>query len=508
MYKKIVGLMVTMTFLATGVGPVFAQQSDVTPAPEKAVAVRYEIEDGSVFIVQGEQKEKLDLPAKAEFLLVTRGKMYVALGDSGVIIYSIEDKAKPILSRTVRPPYGRITGLHETEGQVWMEISSVTAMPLASLPEQPLKAKFTPSEKVSPPDSGVEKAPESTEKEHPPEPIQILSIKAGRVELSSGSDQGVRVGDRFSIFRTISIEGEEGAVFTGRELGAVVRVTAVKDDRCLADLGRGARVSKQDMVEPARPEEDISLIYSQKLDGIFEAVLVVRPLLKIGKPLGVGTLTDMWINYTGGSYFAGLRIQPLGLAWTQEGDVVSTSFLAEGGYDTTAFAVGLGLGVSNINGDMDYLLERSFIASAGTTRYSQRTQSAFAFSQLVRLGSRDGFHLWVCNIFLYHKSKEDDSEGFIYGGTTGQLVIPVSERVDLFFEGGGGRMGYAFGAIGTSVWIIGNGDKGSLALSVSVGGAEIWGTREVKDGDYSYSEEVSVAGPMISFGLNYRFGLW
>ena len=503
MLKRILCLLVALMVLDASAGPSFAQQPDATPKPKSDVAVRYEIEGGAVFVVQGEQKEKLQLPARAESLLVAGDEMYVALGDSGVIVYDLEDKAKPTPSRTVTPPFGKITGLHETGNQVWMQISSVTAMPLASLPQELPKIEVKPAP--------VEKAPapEIIEEEHPEDPIRILSIKDGRVELNSGSDRGVKVGDHFSIFRTTSVEGIDGEVFTGKELGAVVMVTAVKEDRCLADMGRGVRISKQDIVKPARPEEDSSLIFTRKLDGIFEAAMVIRPLLKVGKPLGVGTLTDMWINYTGGAYFVGMRVQPLGLAWTQDGNVVSTSFLVEGGYDATSFAVGLGLGISTVNGDLDYMLQTQSRWDASGGSYSQRTQNALAFSQLVRLGSRDGLHLFVCNLFLYHKSEgEDGDEGFIYGGTTGQLTFPLSERVNLFFEGGGGRMGYLFGALGTSAWIIGNGDKGSLALSVSVGGAQIWGTREVKSNGDSYNEEVSVAGPMISFGLNYRFGLW
>ncbi len=72
-------------------------------------------------------------------------------------------------------------------------------------------------------------------------------------------------------------------------------------------------------------------------------------------------------------------------------------------------------------------------------------------------------------------------------------------------------MGYSYGAIGAFTWVRGNGDAGSVGLSVSAGGAAVWGNRErVYDEGTQYeyvdTDRVILAGPMMSFGLTYRFG--
>jgi hypothetical protein len=78
---------------------------------------------------------------------------------------------------------------------------------------------------------------------------------------------------------------------------------------------------------------------------------------------------------------------------------------------------------------------------------------------------------------------------------------------DLFLEGGGGLMGYAFGAFGLFTWLVGNGDDRSFGISASAGGATVWGSKEVSQGTRTYDERVSITGPMVSLGLTYRKGL-
>ena len=58
--------------------------------------------------------------------------------------------------------------------------------------------------------------------------------------------------------------------------------------------------------------------------------VVLRPLVKAGTPLGGGVLCDISATCFGTMCFLGLRVQPLGLGWTDEGDVVVAGMLAEG----------------------------------------------------------------------------------------------------------------------------------------------------------------------------------
>jgi hypothetical protein len=75
------------------------------------------------------------------------------------------------------------------------------------------------------------------------------------------------------------------------------------------------------------------------------------------------------------------------------------------------------------------------------------------------------------------------------------------------FFGGGGSENYAFGEGGVHAWLIGNGDTGSLGLSVAAGGAGLMADNEGDNWDssvdYVYLETI---GPMMSLGLDYRLG--
>jgi hypothetical protein len=249
---------------------------------------------------------------------------------------------------------------------------------------------------------------------------------------------------------------------------------------------------------------------------------VLRPIINAGSPLGVGVLADASASYWGNSYFADVMLQPIGLGWTEDGSVVSAAALVELGYDGRAFAVGLGAGMSWVNGNADYMLEQSGFASTAadegraTTQVVERqqTHSAFTLSQLARLGARDGLSLSLRNLLILHKNSEDDSRGFIYGGTVGKLTVPLDRRTDLFVEGGGGVMGYWLFGAGVGTWLVGNGSPGSWKLSISAGAAGIWGSREVTEttqlpggqtSTYTYDDEIDISGPMVSAGLLRRF---
>jgi hypothetical protein len=236
---------------------------------------------------------------------------------------------------------------------------------------------------------------------------------------------------------------------------------------------------------------------------------------------GFGFLGDLVVSWWGSAYFIDVRMQPLGFGWTDDGNIVSSSFLAEAGYDSRAFAVGLGAGVGVVSGDMGEMLVSRGLAEAAyddsgnlvpeQPKWENRTMAAFALSQVVRLGARDGLHLNVYNVFLYYsdeqaESDDEDETGFVYGGTAGRFNIPLGARTDLFLGGGGGRMGYAFGEVGVFTWIKGNGDSGSFGVSTSAGGSGVWGVRKREYEDHWDTEHIVVAGPMVSLGLVYRFG--
>jgi hypothetical protein len=369
-------------------------------------------------------------------------------------------------------------------------------------------------------------APSAAGRPGPPDPerpIRILAVYTGEVKLDVGAQDGVQAGDRFAVFRQRTVETEGDEQFEGEELIAVIEVSAVAEQHAVAELWKGDRVSETDVVRPATGEESSSHVYPRRLSHLGEVSLVLRPLLAVGSTSGFGGLADLTVAYFTKRMFVDVRMQPLGFGWTEDGNIVSASFVAEGGYDGRAFALGLGVGASVVNGDIDEMLENSSIAGASAMEdgetaepvdWKQRTRAAFTISQQVRLGARDGLHMTVYNLLMYHRDDSGDGQddsGMIYAGTAGKVVVPLAARTFLFVEGGGGLMGYGFGDVGVFTWVRGAGDAGSVGISALAGGAGVWGVRSRKvpdgaGGEYEQTEEISIAGPLVGVGLTYRFG--
>ncbi len=351
-------------------------------------------------------------------------------------------------------------------------------------------------------------------------PIKILEIFPGEVRIDAGSNDGVSAGQRFAVFRRQVVETESDDEFEGETLVAVIEVIAVSADSAIAELWKGDRVQMGDYVKPALANHKSSKVFPRRLPHLGEIALVLRPLMAVGSTGGFGGLADVTAAYWWKHMFFDFRMQPLGFGWTEDGNIVSASFMAEGGYDSRAFAIGLGAGVSTVNGDIDEMMQSfggSEMASNGDggapdeIEWDQRTRAAFTISQQVRLGARDGLNVSVYNLLMYHNNDDgdEDNSGFIYAGTAGKITVPLAARTFIFLEGGGGVMGYGFGDLGVFTWVRGNGDAGSIGISALAGGAVVWGVREkttTPADPYSVTETVLIAGPMVGLGMTYRFG--
>ncbi len=353
-------------------------------------------------------------------------------------------------------------------------------------------------------------------------PIKILEIFPGEVRIDAGSDDGVSAGRRFAVFRRQVVETESDDEFEGETLVAVIEVIAVSSDSAIAELWKGDRVQMGDEVRPAMADNKSSSVFPRRLPHVGEIAMVLRPLMAVGSTGGFGGLADVTAAYWWKHMFFDIRMQPLGFGWTEDGNIVSASFMAEGGYDSRAFAIGLGAGVSAVNGDIDEMMQsfgRSEMASGDydgapdQVSWDQRTQAAFTISQQVRLGARDGLNVSVYNLLMYNNDDDggEDNSGFIYAGTTGKITVPLAARTFMFLEGGGGVMGYGFGDLGVFTWVRGNGDAGSIGISALAGGAVVWGVREktttpAAGQPYTETLTVLIAGPMVGLGMTYRFG--
>lgn len=494
-----------------------AAQPAPAPAPEKP-SVRFELDAGGVAAVSADQRTILPVGGRIVAVHHSGSLLYVARGPCGVALYDVTDPLVPKRVREVSVGGGHATGFYEADGLVWAVVQSKTAIALeaSAPPEGPVRTAPATEEPNAAP--AMAKAPVAVPSPTQNVPSDVLSVKVvgpGRIELPVGTVDGVRVGDRFAVLRAIPVDGLETEGFRGEERVSVAKVIAVEPSRTLAEVGRSAEVQSGDHARRARADEVESNLFPSRPEGVAEAYLALRPLFKIGTPLGVGVLADLEVSYWGPGYFATLSLQPLGLGTSADGKIVTTAALAEGGYDGRAFSVGLGVGMSWTNGDVDAMLESFGAADKASAdvavEETQETHTAFTLSQVARLGAHDGLHLSLRNLLLLHRDPDTDEQGFIYGGTTGRLVVPIDDPTDLLLEGGGGVMGYWFFGAGVATWVVGNGSPGSWRLEATAGGAGIWGSKKVTEtyGDppmvSTYSKDVDVMGPAVSIAVAHRF---
>jgi len=73
----------------------------------------------------------------------------------------------------------------------------------------------------------------------PPSVVPQRVVGPGTVELAIGAEQGVRVGDRYAILRTASIDGVDASGFAGEELVTVAEVVTVNPNRLVGNGSPG-----------------------------------------------------------------------------------------------------------------------------------------------------------------------------------------------------------------------------------------------------------------------------
>ncbi|MFH1466293.1 MAG: hypothetical protein ABIO70_18055 [Pseudomonadota bacterium] len=408
-------------------------------------------------------------------------------------------------------------GLFDVGGRPWVEVHEVKALPaeagvvaVASV----ATAEAATSEPTAPPAATTG---------------TVLKAELGTALVDLGRDAGLSPGADLRFMGTEVVEVPLLDA-TGTELRTVARVAAtgrvrvVEDDRALVDLDRGGRVAEGDAVEPHTRRSHYP-VGPERLGGLGETGLSIRPLLALDT-LGVGFINELWTSYTFEKpWYATVRVAPLAFGFSRDGNPLSVAGLASGGYDARYFSLGLGAGWSMLNGDAsswgrsyDYALQEG---GGGQPTFPD-VEGAFSVVQEARLGGRDGLNLTVRNTFVLvprndavwngscgeyyydyeHGSGEDcwdldESTEFAYGGIAMTMNIPVGARTDLFVDWGTGGAGATWVESGVASWIRGNGDKGSLGISVAAG----YGQLAANPND----EWVELYGPLVSLGARWRW---
>lgn len=314
--------------------------------------------------------------------------------------------------------------------------------------------------------------------------VRVVAVSAGEVVIDAGQMDGISEKDWLVVSRVMSTSDALPG-FVDRRRMAVVRVASLQPTFALCKVPRGARIEVGDVIERASGGED-TLIYPRHQSRMFELAMNLRPFLKVGGPLGGGFLIDGDATYHGNGYFVGARLLTLGLGWSKEADAVSTAAFLEAGYDAQPVAVGIGFGAGHASGEA---------TPSGVVP---------VVSQNVRVGAQDGLNLRIINV-LYYGEVEGVDAGFRHGATTLKLRVPIMDSTDIVAEGGGGALGYGYGALGVHTWLKGLGDPGSVGFSIAGTYAALDGRAAITDSTFSRS--VLLSGPSVSVGFDYRWGL-
>jgi hypothetical protein len=443
------------------------------------------------------QRDSLGRRCDARAAELDVNRTVIACGSAG--LWVVERSADgSLVVAAVQDLGGDVVGLFTREGRIWAEVAHLEARPVlrAGGSAQSLPGTAAREGKSTAPAATAPTIPSDVAATPPadvdaPQPLRegrVTEVGIGEVVIDLGLADGLKQGDRIELARlvTATVGGQRA---TDRQIIAVAVVRAVAEDFSRVDLGLNERVELGASARLVDRNKTESRVAPPRAAGLWELMLRLRPFVALDG-LGGGLLTQTSVAYRFESHFAlATEIHPFGLASGKGADkatlVPAAAFLSAA-YDHELFGVGLGLGFQTVH-DTDFETE-----SGSGTLVTQR----------LRLGARDGLMLDLRNdVVLFHSQ-------FEFSGFVGSAMVPVGGRAWLLFEGGGGSAGYAYGEVGLRSLLRGNGQHGSLFLSVTLGGQAVYEfrTKACVQGDFSFicEDDQVYAGPMLGVGAEYR----
>jgi hypothetical protein len=398
---------------------------------------------------------------------------------------------------------GPVVGVFYAEDRLWAEVERREARPIHLTAEDKSAGAF-PVEEAEPATPSPHAAPPRATKPPPkprdaiqnldsssPEMLRgveghVVEVRPGEVVIDLGRSDGVR--DEQSVELTVVTTeklGTERAV--RRELVAIGIVRGASPGYSRVRLGIGERVPVGALARVVFREPTRTRVAPPRVGGFWELGFLARPFLAVGK-LGGGFLVDATAGYRFESPFhlvAGL--EPFAYGTGRDAAALTpASVYVKGSYDLPMFEVGLGIGTETI-----------YDTTVGTP-----PGTGTLLLQHARIGALDGLNLeGKSHVVLFHSS-------FEFSGFVGTFQIPVGESSWVLMRGGGGIAGYGYGEMGVKVLLKGNGDRGSVFFTGTLGGVGVFetlGTTCVQP-DFSFpcTKSVSYVGPMAGAGAEWR----
>lgn len=466
-----------------------AEAEDGESGDQKQAPMTYRV-DGQILIAErgGEVFERFGLPCEGRAAAQTDGKLYVACGEKGLLVLSVEDPERPN-QIGFQDLGGPVDSLFEANGRIWAQITRLEARPVQGAGGVTAVTKAPGAEQ--PTDEPTDKAPAEQPRaevdrapEKPPEEQavtgEVVEVRPGTVVIDQASGMGLSRGDKVELYVVREVELGGGELASREKTRAVGQVVATSGARAQIELGVNEAVSVGTMARKTDKKITANSVAPPRPAGITSYELMVRPFLPLNN-LGFGSVGSLSVahafNWPG---MLEVKLDPFSFGIADAGNVLALSGDVSMSYDTPVFRIGLGAGVARLS-------DNNF--NPNTNRTERDLSANFNITQVVRLGARDGLHLLAYNSFLL-----DEGE-FVYGGTDGEIQVSLASVLDdtwLLMRGGGHASGHYYGELGLRLMATGNGGPKSLFVTATLGGAGVF------DGLNQYG------GPMVGFGLEYR----
>jgi hypothetical protein len=409
--------------------------------------------------------------------VVRRGNyFYVALGGGGIEAFEAENPRAP-------QPVARFA-----EGQKVLHLA-ISADQLVAVTADQTALAFDLSDPSHP---TVAMAPSPKRAVVPAAPASVLAAKDGVVIINAGTKEGFVKGQNVAIYSHTRIsEKDRVAEAAGMEmpgmLVAVVRLERVEAERSLANYGRGDDPQAGDAVVVTDDPTTSNLAGPRWIPFEWKLGFGLRPFLGVGgegHPFGV--MTDVYVDY----YMKGfpLRVEvgltPFVLVVGGPVPYNPVVFSATVAFYSQFFEIGLGGGFSTV-----------VVPAAPLAPQSVDTEGTL--NQTLRIGAIDGVN------FLWSSSIGYGSNTYELAAASAQLNFPVSTRLTLGLEGGGGR-GFAYGDVVLRSYIGGVGGPGTIIVSAGLGGAGAIANQTTSVLG-AVETSVNAVGPCVVFEMETRF---
>lgn len=470
-------------------------------------------------------------PGQGKTLKVVRGTQTVAevpmpctldrvfVYGEGRVVATCKDKPGLLLVDTREPNkpkpleiqsyQGRLKDVYWVGDRLWVDVADAGSWPLRfeETYEEPVVDASEPLLVEEPP---VEEETEVIEEEvvvvpevqvdtSPTQVGKVLKFEDRDVIVDLGTDHGFKKGDSVEFFETFQIDYEKEKVNKDETI-AFGRIKTISANRAVVEVGLNEALATGTPVRFTKHQYSPNYISPPRNAGMTEFSFTARPFIALGT-LGGGAIIDASLTRRFEAPVAlDVRLAPLGFALTNKGNAGVFAAHAFVSYDTRLFQVGLGAGASKFEvDDLPYMLSPGQEAP-------EATRFGFSAGQFVRLGARDGLNLTATTNFVVR------DEQFDFGGLSAEMQIPMGSFLSdtwLVMRGGGGLPGHTFGEVGLRTLVRGNGNKGSVFVTPTLGGADIT-TRSYGECEWSVMPgeqcliDTDYGGPMVGVTVEWR----